>query len=207
MDDMYESLRKHLGIYKKKVNDFKDQIKKINIKKFDCNYQDQDRPIFATDGSYLTYYKIPSINLFFSSVNAIGIGQKYNHHTNPSLRSYDNIKREEKQINMILNMRSDLTEEIPVLKRGQIKWAMEHFMGRLEKQILYQHAKENTNHLIMVDGSLIQQGKQIDPPEKIKPIIGDKIYKEIQREGTIKELVNVCKNRNILSGVSKDSSM
>lgn len=206
-DTISEMLRDNFRYYTDQAKNFNSILRDIVLKPFNEHYQKDTKNIYATDGSYVVYGKIPILGIYFTSVIAVGVEQQYIHNENPKLREYKSSNYDKMRIDPIFTFREDIIKGMDSLKGKNIKWIIEMVMNRMEKKLLYNHAKFSENHLIMVDGSLIQQGKLLDPPEKAKLLIGESNYNFIKENATVQELTEICNKKHILTGVSKDSNV
>ena len=63
--------------YEKAHNQYQEKISNIKITPFDVDYSKQAKRIFATDGSFIAYNKIPHVRAFPVSIKAVGVEQQY----------------------------------------------------------------------------------------------------------------------------------
>lgn len=209
MEFNFDQLKEIVEHYKTKYDGLMESLDEdtihLEITPF-THYQNDAIPkLFATDGSFITYWKSPFEKFYIGGVRVAFLeeffdGNKYVDNGGASNEFvFMNLEQQERRI----GLKKRITMENPRSVLGYI-------MSLREKQKLIEYASEHQNQIIMVDGSIIESFSIMTAENRDHyiDIIGEEKFTEIHERSSMDELVDVCKkNHHILVGATKDSGI
>ena len=174
------------------------------ITPYTITYTENDRKMFASDGSYITYWKVPAAELYLGAIR-IGYAEQLYHPTPKP--SYETTLKGRANYFVPINLTLKKVES--GVERLTVQDVLEIVMGALERKMLCDYAKEHRHQIVVVDGALQHQRVTSRvPTERYVEIIGEEMFKIFSACPTIDDIAKVCtENDHIFVGLSKDSSI
>lgn len=200
-ENLEDDISKHITKYIEKTKKLKNSLSEIKINEFKTDYSQCNKNLYAVDGSFRSYYKIPESEVYFCGIRIGFIKQSY---VNLPNNLYNEDCGAENDF-VVLNIEDYKDDAKEILEPRTL---LSYIMNRREKQKLCEIASKTTDSIIMVDGSLVESYNNPKLENSYKNIIGSKYFDKIHAQSKIEDLKLICeKNNHILVGVTKDSKL